>query len=140
MGGIGRTPPIALKGARPSWVNAIFRSPNGVATVSKAMDPTTVMAIGAACCGAPPRTPPVGVVLPCRRAGLLGVLQRQAQVARAGVGAVGVEAAWQGDGDAAAWARETKVGPDAGTSLASGDFDAAGHGTRRHKGRKGSTV
>lgn len=58
----------------------------------------------------------------------------------AGVGAVGVEAAWQGDGDAAAWARETKVGPDAGTSLASGDFDAAGHGTRRHKGRKGSTV
>lgn len=43
--------------------------------------------------------------------------------------AVRIVAAWKGDRDAAARAREAEVGPDTGTSLA-GCFNTAGHATR----------
>lgn len=53
------------------------------------------------------------------------------------VAATRVERAWQGDGDTAAGARETKVGPDAGSSLA-GNFNAARHGiSRKDEGARG---
>jgi hypothetical protein len=52
--------------------------------------------------------------------------------------AVGIEISWQRDGHTAARAREAEIGPDAGSSLASGRFDAAGHATkgREEKGPK----
>jgi len=57
-----------------------------------------------------------------------------------GVGvAIGIEVARQSDRNTAAGARKTEVGPDAGSSLASGDFDAAGHATRERR-EKGPRV
>jgi hypothetical protein len=52
--------------------------------------------------------------------------------------AIGVKVAWQCDRDTPAGTRKAEVGPDAGSSLASGDFDAAGHATRGE--RKGPKV
>jgi hypothetical protein len=52
---------------------------------------------------------------------------------RVGV-AIRVEVAWKSDRErSATGARETEVGPKAGSSLASGDFDAAGHATRERE-------
>lgn len=44
--------------------------------------------------------------------------------------AIGIVVARQRDGYAAARAREAKVGQDAGSSLAAGHFNAAGHATK----------
>ena len=59
------------------------RLPNGVVTVSKAMEPTTVMGIGGACCGRRRAHLPWGWSCPAEGWDL-GVVQRQPQVARAG--------------------------------------------------------
>jgi hypothetical protein len=49
-----------------------------------------------------------------------------------GIGvAIGIKVVGERDGDSTAGARKAKVGPNAGSSLASGDFDAAGHATER---------
>lgn len=51
------------------------------------------------------------------------------------------QVAGRGYGDAAAGARKAEVGPDAGTSLTSGYFDTAGHGTRGvRKGSKAQVI
>lgn len=56
-----------------------------------------------------------------------------------GIGvAIRVEVARKGDRNTTAGAWKAKVGPDAGSSLAAGHFDAAGHATREG-GEKGST-
>jgi hypothetical protein len=51
---------------------------------------------------------------------------------RVGV-AIRIEVAWQSDRNTATGARKTEVGPDAGSSLASWDFNAAGHATRERE-------
>jgi hypothetical protein len=52
----------------------------------------------------------------------------------------GIVAVREGDGErTAACAGEAEVGPNAGSSLASGDFDAAGH-VPLGEGRKGPRV
>jgi hypothetical protein len=51
--------------------------------------------------------------------------------------AIGIEVARESNRDSPAGAWKAKVGPDAGSSLASGHFNAAGHATRGGKKEKG---